>query len=60
MPAVIGRRGIVKVMPIELDENEKKELKSCAQGLRGVIEGAEKELNADRDLERALKMDKGA
>jgi L-lactate dehydrogenase len=60
MPAVIGRRGIVKAMPIELVESEKLDLKSCARGLRAVIEGAEKELTADRELERALELDKGA
>jgi L-lactate dehydrogenase len=59
MPAVIGRRGIVKAMPIELDESERRELDICARGLRAVIEGAEKELIADQDLERALKLDHG-
>jgi L-lactate dehydrogenase len=60
MPAVVGRRGIIKAMPIELDENERKELNVCARGLRAVIEGAEKELSADEALERALELDKGA
>lgn len=60
MPAVVGRKGIVKTMPIELDESEKKELESCANGLKAVIEGAEKELNAEQELEKALEMDKGA
>ncbi|KAH7072908.1 l-lactate dehydrogenase-like protein [Paraphoma chrysanthemicola] len=60
MPAVIGRRGIVKAMPIELDETEREELESCARGLRMVIEGAEKELSADKELEKALEVDKGA
>jgi L-lactate dehydrogenase len=59
MPAVVGRRGIVKAMPIELDESEKRELETCARGLRAVIEGAEKELSADKELEKALEMDKG-
>lgn len=60
MPAVVGRKGIIKPMPIELDEYEQAELKKCAQGLRGVIEGAEKELAADEELKRALEEDKGA
>lgn len=60
MPAVVGRRGIVKPMPIELDEQEQAELKKCAHGLRAVIEGAEKELAADEELTRALEEDKGA
>ena len=60
MPAVVGRRGIIKAMPVELDETEQKELASCAKGLRAVIEGAEKELSADKELERALEFDKGS
>jgi L-lactate dehydrogenase len=60
MPAVLGRRGIVRAMPIELDERERGALESCARGLRLVIEGAEKELSADRELERALAEDKGS
>ncbi|KAF2793851.1 l-lactate dehydrogenase-like protein [Melanomma pulvis-pyrius CBS 109.77] len=54
MPAVIGRKGIIRAMPMELDETEKRELESCARGLRAVIEGAAKELSADKELERAL------
>lgn len=46
-------------MPIELDESEQEELRTCAKGLRAVIEGAEKEISADRELEKALEMDKG-
>ncbi|KAH7391890.1 l-lactate dehydrogenase-like protein [Pyrenochaeta sp. MPI-SDFR-AT-0127] len=60
MPAVVGRKGIVKPMPIQLDETEKAELESCAKGLRAVIESAEKELSADKELERALQNDRGA
>lgn len=60
MPAVVGRRGILRAMPIELDETEQQELDLCARGLRGVIEGAEKELAADKELEQALEMDKGS
>jgi L-lactate dehydrogenase len=59
MPAVVGRRGIIKAMPVELDATEKKALETCARGLRAVIEGAEKELSADKELEKALAMDKG-
>lgn len=47
-------------MPIELDESEQKELQNCARGLRAVIEGAEKELSAERELEKALELDQGA
>lgn len=56
---MVGRKGIVKAMPIQLDEGERAQLEACAKGLRGVIEGAEKELNADRLLEKALQEDKG-
>jgi L-lactate dehydrogenase len=59
MPAVVGRKGIIKAMPIQLDEEERAQLEACAKGLRGVIEGAEKELSADRELEKALASDKG-
>lgn len=54
MPAVVGRKGIIRAMPIELDEAEQAELESCAKGLRAIIEGAEKELKADKELEKAL------
>lgn len=47
-------------MPIELDEHEQAELKKCAHALRGVIEGAEKELAADEQLKKALEEDQGA
>ncbi|KAI4949873.1 hypothetical protein J4E86_007828 [Alternaria arbusti] len=59
MPAVVGRKGIIKAMPVQLDEVEKAQLEACAKGLGGVIEGAEKELSADRELEKALASDKG-
>ncbi|EUC45299.1 hypothetical protein COCMIDRAFT_95997 [Bipolaris oryzae ATCC 44560] len=60
MPAVIGRKGIIRAMPIQLDASEQAQLEACAKGLRGVIEGAEKEVSADRALEKALEQDKGA
>ncbi|KAG9196601.1 l-lactate dehydrogenase-like protein [Alternaria panax] len=60
MPAVVGRKGIIKAMPVQLDDEERAQLEACAKGLRGVIEGAEKELSADRALEKALASDKGA
>lgn len=60
MPAVIGRKGIVRAMPIQLDASEQAQLEACAKGLRGVIEGAEKEVSADRALEKALEQDNGA
>lgn len=58
MPAVIGRKGIIRSVPIELNDTEKQELEACANNLRGVIEGAEKELQADEVLEKALQAEK--
>ena len=60
MPAVVGRKGIIKPMPIQLDDAEQAELEHCAKGLRAIIEGAEKELDADMELEKALAEDEGA
>jgi L-lactate dehydrogenase len=44
LPAVIGRKGVVRRMHIELDKEEQGYLEECAKGLREAIEGAEKEL----------------
>jgi L-lactate dehydrogenase len=60
MSAVVGRKGIVRAMPIQLDEEEQAQLESCAKGLREVIEGVEVELSADRTLKKALGQDKGS
>jgi L-lactate dehydrogenase len=43
MPAVIGRKGIVRSIPIELSEGEQKELKESAKSMREIIDDAEKE-----------------
>lgn len=59
MPAVIGRKGIIRKMPIEFDEVEQRDLEDCAANLRAVIDGAEKELAADEQLSKALAIDKG-
>ena len=59
MPAVVGRTGIVKAMPIQLDDGEQAELEKCAKGLRAIIEGAEKEVSADRELEEVLEQNLG-
>lgn len=45
MPAVVGRKGIVRSIPVELDEEEKKALEKTAKALREVIEKSEKELD---------------
>ncbi|PVH97169.1 l-lactate dehydrogenase-like protein [Periconia macrospinosa] len=44
MPAVIGRKGIIRPIHVELDQGEKEALERCARDLRDVIEKAEKEL----------------
>ncbi|ORX91585.1 l-lactate dehydrogenase-like protein [Clohesyomyces aquaticus] len=54
MPAVLGRKGIIQSMPIVLDEEEQMELEKCARHLRGVIESAEKELVAEKGLQKAI------
>jgi L-lactate dehydrogenase len=43
MPAVLGRKGIVRSIPIELSEGEQKELKESAKSMREIIDDAEKE-----------------
>ncbi|KAF1996034.1 l-lactate dehydrogenase-like protein [Amniculicola lignicola CBS 123094] len=57
LPAVIGRQGIIRAMPVVLDENEQRELERCAEGLRGIIAGAEQEMRADEVLAKALEAD---
>ena len=42
MPAVLGRKGIVRTVPIPLSEGETKELEESAKSLRELIEDAEK------------------
>lgn len=54
MPAVIGRQGILRPMPIKLDETEQKELEDCASGLREIIAGAEKEVNSEQELKETV------
>jgi len=48
MPAVIGRKGIVKPMKVELDADEKKKLGSSAKALKDMQERAEGELEKAR------------
>ena len=45
MPAVIGRKGIVRPIPVELDEGEKKKLQESAKGLREIQDKAQGELD---------------
>jgi L-lactate dehydrogenase len=58
MPAVLGRKGIIRGMPIELNEVEMQDLKACAKNLRGIIEGAEEEMDADQKLKVAFEGEK--
>lgn len=44
MPAVIGREGVVRSIPIRLNDREKKNLESSAGSLKDVIEEAKKNL----------------
>lgn len=43
MPVVIGRKGIVRQIPLKLSESEQKELEESAKSMREIIEDAEKE-----------------
>lgn len=44
MPAVIGRKGIVRPVKVELDEEERGKLEESAKGMREVVKKAEGEL----------------
>lgn len=44
MPAVIGRKGIVRPVKVQLDEEEEGLLKKCAEGLKEVVQKAQGEL----------------
>lgn len=44
MPAVIGRKGIVRPIKVQLDEEEEGLLRKCAEGLREVQEKAQGEV----------------
>lgn len=41
MPAVIGRKGIVRSIPMDLSEHEERELEASAKSLKEVVEEAE-------------------
>jgi len=45
MPAVIGRKGIVRSMKVELDDEEQKKLDKSAKALRKMQEKAQGELD---------------
>lgn len=44
MPAVLGRKGVVRPIKVQLDDEEKEALKKSAEALSDVIQKAEKEL----------------
>ncbi|KAF2658288.1 l-lactate dehydrogenase-like protein [Lophiostoma macrostomum CBS 122681] len=60
MPAVLGRKGIIKAMPIQLNDVEKRDLENCARNLRSIIEGAEEELDAEQKLKEAFEAERPA
>lgn len=45
MPAVIGRKGIVRTMKVELDEEEQKKLDKSAKALKEMQDKAQGELD---------------
>lgn len=42
MPAVLGRKGVVRTIPVPLSGEEKKEVQKSADSLKEVIQDAEK------------------
>jgi L-lactate dehydrogenase len=44
LPVVLGRRGVVKALPLPLSDDEKAALKQSAQDLKGAFENAKKDL----------------
>jgi L-lactate dehydrogenase len=56
MPAVIGRKGIVRPMRVDLDEDEKKALEKSANALREMQENAQGELDkAEKEVKNESK-----
>lgn len=49
MPAILGRRGIIKAVPIDLDEREKQKLHACAETLRKIAKDADEEVKKVQD-----------
>lgn len=45
MPAVIGRKGIVRTMKVELNEDEQKKLDASAKALKEMQDKAQGELD---------------
>jgi len=39
MPAIVGKNGIEKLIPIQLDEKEQEELRTSARALKEVLDG---------------------
>lgn len=56
MPAVIGRKGIVRTMKVELDEEEQKKLDKSAKALKEMQDKAQGEL--DKAQEEVKKEEK--
>jgi len=56
MPAVIGRKGIVRTMKVELNEEEQKKLDKSAKALKEMQDKAQGEL--DKAQEEVKKEEK--
>ncbi|CAD0108526.1 unnamed protein product [Aureobasidium uvarum] len=50
MPVIIGRKGIVRQIPLKLNDGEKKELEQSAKSLREIIDDVEKEQSKEDGL----------
>jgi L-lactate dehydrogenase len=56
MPAVIGRKGIVRTMKVELDEEEQKKLDKSAKALKEMQDKAQGELDkAQKEVKKGEK-----
>ena len=42
LPVVLGREGVVRTIPLQLDEEEQKLLQKSAEAMRNFIKDAEK------------------
>jgi L-lactate dehydrogenase len=48
MPVVLGRKGIIRQIPVKLSESEQKEVKESAKSMREIIKDVEKEQEKDK------------
>lgn len=49
MPAILGRKGVVNAVPINLNEGEQKRLNEVTETLKRIIKDADKEMQEMQD-----------